>query len=107
MARSSVVLPQPDGPTSAVTRLRARSKVTSRTTWWAPKATPTPARVTALPVSGSGAGGFGCAAGPAGAALSAGHAAGRWSGPEAVAVSGLGVRSAWGSFVTVSLIAHS
>src|ERR1039458_3890153 len=42
-----VVLPHPDGPTRAVTRLRTRSRVTSRTTVCLPKATLTPRSDTA------------------------------------------------------------
>jgi len=47
MARRMVVFPHPDGPTSAVTRCRARLSVTSRTTRWDPKVTLTFSRATA------------------------------------------------------------
>ena len=47
MARSTVVLPQPDGPTSAVTWFATRGKLTRRTAWTGPKSTATSVNVTA------------------------------------------------------------
>ena len=54
MARRIVVLPHPEGPTRAVTRLRARSRVTSRTTVCLAKATLTSRSDTAASSPGAG-----------------------------------------------------